>query len=172
MPGKVLKYDSSRETVDVEPQLKVPLENEDGTFELEKLSNIQDVPIKWPSGSGGSCYITWPLAFGDFVELVFNDFDIGVWRSQGEVCNPGDFRMHGLSGATAWPGLRPDAQKLGSTKVHATDVVIGSAVRLGLATATQPIVLGTALQTALSNWSTAVASALSSLGNPIAVSCT
>lgn len=133
MPGKVIAYNAERNTVDVEPQLKRPLENEDGSFEFEKFANIPDVPIKWPRGKGGTCWMTWPLAKGDFVELQFNDFDIGVWRTQGEAGNPGDLRMHGLSGATAWPGLGTNAQKFDSTKVSSDAIAIGDKVMLGAA---------------------------------------
>jgi hypothetical protein len=134
MPGKVTKYDSTRETVNVLPQLKTPLVDELGEYEFEDLPIIPDVPIMWPSGNGGECFITFPIAEGDYVELVFNDFDIGVWRTQGEQGNPGDLRIHGLSGAVAYPGLRTNATKLGSGKVHAENVVIGAKVMLGNST--------------------------------------
>lgn len=147
MPAKVIKYDGDRETVDVQPQLKNPVEDDDGNFQFETLSTIPDVPILWPSGYGGSCYITFPLAKGDMVELVFNDFDIGVWRQQGEPANPGDLRMHGLSGAVAYPGIRTDTTKLGSGKVHASKVVIGDAVLLGGSGAAQSMIKGDAHKT-------------------------
>lgn len=144
MPGKVTAYSQSRNTVNVEPQLKVPLESPDGSFEFEGLPIIMDVPILWPSGSGGDCFITWPLAIGDYVELLFNDFDIGVWRTQGEAGNPGDQRAHGPSGAVAIPGMRPNSQVLTAAHVHASKVVIGDGVLLGSANAAEAMVLGTA----------------------------
>lgn len=142
MPGKVITYSSSRNTVDVEPQFKTPIENEDGTFTFEALPIIPDVPIMWPSGKGGSCFMTWPLEAGDFVELVFNDYDPGIWRTQGEKGNPGDLRKGGIGGAVAWPGMRTNAGKLPSSKIHATKVVIGEAVLLGSAAAAKSIPLG------------------------------
>ena len=54
MPGKVVSFNSTRNTVDVQPQFRQSTERADGTFEVEDLPVIPDVPIAWPRGGGGS----------------------------------------------------------------------------------------------------------------------
>jgi hypothetical protein len=148
LPGRVTKYDATRETVDVQPQVRRVLETEGGDLAQENLPIIQDVPIAWPSGKGGTCFMTWPLAADDPVLLVFCDVDPSMWRETGQPGTPGDLRTHRLGNAVAYPGFRPNGALLGSTKVHATKVVIGSGVFLGGSGAGEAMVLGTAFKTA------------------------
>jgi len=131
IPGRVTKYNASRETVDVQPQIRRILETEDADFVQEDLPVIQDVPIAWPSGSGGSVFITWPLADGDPVLLVFCDFDPSMWRETGQPGTPGDLRSHSLGNAVAYPGLRANNDALGASRRDSTHVVIGDKVMLG-----------------------------------------
>lgn len=146
MPGRVVKYDASRETVDVQPQLRRAIEDDGENLEFEDLPVLFDVPIAWPSGGGGKHFITWPLESGDPVLLVFCERDIGAWRASGELTSPGDQRAHTLAGAVAYPGgVRADRDKLGSTRVG-QKLTIGSEVFLGSASATEPMVLGNAFK--------------------------
>ncbi len=148
-PGRVVSYNASRETVDVQPQFQRTIETEDRVFLHEAYPIIPDVPIAWPSGNGGDCFFTIPLAAGDPVLLVFLERDPGAYRDSGDTGPTGDLRMHGLGGAVAYPGgLRPNGEVLGSGKRHATKVVIGSGVLLGSSSADQPIPKGTALKAA------------------------
>lgn len=152
MPGIVTGYNPLKNSVDVQPQIKRSLEDENGDIQHESLPVIYDVPIAWPRGGG--CWITWPLAAGDPVLLVFCEQDPGVWRSNGKEDSSGDLRRHGLSGAVAYPGgAFPDSTALDSSKVG-DGVVLGPNVLLGSASAAQKMVLGTdqaaALQTVFS----------------------
>lgn len=146
MPGRVISYNASRQTVDVQPQIKRVVATEDDPdepFEYENLASIPDVPIAWPSALGGTLCITMALQAGDPVTLVFMDFDPGQYRVKGEPTTPGDLRAHGLSGAIAHPGgLRADKDKLAASMIHATKIVIGGGVLLGNANAAQSMIKG------------------------------
>jgi len=103
MPGIVQAVNASRGTVDVIPQLRRPVERRDGTFAVEDLPVIPDVPVIFPRANGFS--VKMPVAVGDPVQVVFNERDLGIWREQGEPGLPGDNRCHTLAGAVAMPGL-------------------------------------------------------------------
>src|SRR5574342_4931 len=139
LPGRVTAYNASRESVDVQPQLRDVLETEDGDLVTENLPIIPDVPVCWPSGLGGTAFMTFPLAAGDPVLLVCCDYDPGLWRSTGQPGTPGDLRIHRLGHAVAYPGLRADGELLGAGKRDATHVVIGDKVMLGQGGLTGPL---------------------------------
>ncbi len=131
MPGRVVSFDAARNTVSVQPQFRRQLPNQDGTVDEEDLPVLQDVPIGWMSGMGGTCYLTFPLQAGDTGMLCFAARDLGPWRSAGEAIAGGDQRRHGLGGAWFVPALRPIAGALAAAKRHASKVVIGDSVMLG-----------------------------------------
>lgn len=145
MPGRVVSYNAARETVDVRPQFREVIQGDD-TEEENDLPVIPDVPVAWPSG--GDCYVTFPLSPGDPVALVFMERDPGAWRTNGDVVNPGDQRMHHLSAAWAIPGgVRAEKDLLGSTKRHSSKVVIGAEVLLGTSSSSEAMIKGNAFKT-------------------------
>ncbi len=159
-PGRVVKYDASRETVDVQPQFRRTIETDEGVFLHETLPIIPDVPISWPSGNGGACFMAWPLAVGDPVLLVFLERDPGAWRETGSVGPTGDNRLHPLGAAVAFPGgIRANGERLGTGKVHDGKVVIGDGVLLGSAAAAQAMMLGTSFMSALNSMLNSIQSA-------------
>lgn len=138
MPGKVHAVNASRGTVDVVPQFRAAVERRNGTFALEDLPIIPDVPVIFPRAGGFS--VKLPIAVGDPIQVLFNERDLGLWRSQGEPGSPGDLRAHSLAGAVAIPGLfiNSDAPSIPSANLElghegtdaATIEITSSEVRL------------------------------------------
>lgn len=160
MPGKVLSYDAAAQTADVQPVLRRPMRDVDGERVVEDLPVIPNVPVMFPRTAGA--FISLPVAAGDYVLLVLCEGSIDAWRATGEVSDPGDERRHNLSHAVAIPGVFPQAGALDDA--HATNIVIGhdgatqihvqpggaGGVLIGGPSASEPMVLGTALNTWLS----------------------
>ncbi|MCH9837472.1 hypothetical protein K0U83_17545 [bacterium] len=126
LPGRVRSYDAATQTADVEPMIKrgVPTGGEEDEVALEALPVLPSVPVLFPSG--GQCFVTFPLAVGDPVLLVFSERDTSHYRATGAVADPGVPTMHGLSGAVAIPcafGPRSAAM----SGVSSTDLVVGRA---------------------------------------------
>lgn len=146
MPGIVRAYDAADETVDVQPVFDRPVTSAADRYatEFERLPILPSVPICWPAGGGS--YITFPLAAGDHVLLVFCQKSISHWQETGAVGSAGDQRLHPLAGAVAYPGVRPFNAKLGTGKVG-SKLTIGPEVILGATAATEPLVLGNQLKT-------------------------
>lgn len=165
-PGKVISYNKSRNTVDVEPQfLNVTVDPDTGEVISSKPPNIPDVPIAWPRGGGHS--ITFPLAKGDTVLLVICDRDLGLWRSVGQQGTTGDLRHHGLSGAVAFPSLAPNSGALGSSRVADDAVVLATKVLLGSSSAAEAIPKGNAYTTELISILNQIATAVNGLGGAV-----
>lgn len=120
-PARVVVYDADAQTVDVEPQLMRELEGEEGALDFERLPILHDVPIQW--ARAGGFVVTFPIAVGDFVEIVCAEQSTLAWRETGEVSGPGVSQPHGLNGAIARPGWYPDTKKLSG--VSTTDLVLG-----------------------------------------------
>jgi hypothetical protein len=110
LPAKVESYDAGKQIVEVTPVVKRAIYTAAGDKATEQLPTIPDVPVAFPRAGGFQ--LSLPIAAGDHVLLVFCERDLGEWRRKGEVADPGDQRMHGLSGAVAIPGMAPDGQEL------------------------------------------------------------
>ena len=124
LPGRVRAYDAATQTADIEPMIKrgVPTGGEEDEVALETLPVLPSVPVLFPSG--GQCFVTFPLAVGDPVLLVFSERETSQFRATGAVSDPGVPTMHGLSGAVAIPcAFGPRSAAL--TGVNSTDLVVG-----------------------------------------------
>lgn len=111
MPGEVIKYDSKRQCVDVQPLLK-----KDYDDEVLDMSQVYNVPVVFPRA--GEAFLHLPLKKGDTVLLVIADRSVDKWKSTGGKVNPEDSRKHSLSDAFAIPG--------GYSFKHAASVSNGS----------------------------------------------
>jgi len=123
MPGAVEAYNVEAQTVDVKPLLRRVLVDVDGNeLEPESLPILMDVPVAFPRGGG--FFVTFPLAKGDLVHLVFVERSMDQWLGgDGAETTPLDYRMHSLSDAVAYPALYPSKRALGDA--HAENLVLG-----------------------------------------------
>lgn len=101
-PGKVVKYDSETQKVDVQPSRKKKyIDGEEVTLPV-----IKSVPVEWPSTE--NAHIHLPLKVGDTGKITYCDRSIDLWKSgEGGIILPQDPRHHDLSDAVFMPGLRP-----------------------------------------------------------------
>ena len=105
IPGRIVSYDHAEQRADVEPSIEATLPVEGGV-EKYRLPILQRVPIAFPQGGG--YFLTFPLAPGDSVLLVFSDQSLDEWvqRSSG-VASSRSVRSHHITDAIAIPGVRP-----------------------------------------------------------------
>lgn len=101
LPGKVVKYDATKQKADIKPLIKK--QYRDG--KIDPLSVIPNVPVIFPRS--GNAFLTFPVAKGDGVLIVFSERSLDKWLSIGGDVSPEDRRKHDLSDAIAIPGLRP-----------------------------------------------------------------
>jgi len=105
IPASVERVDLALGQVDARPLVKDLVGDQEAALRALAMPVITNVPIVWP-GAGG-CRLTFPLAVGDTVLLLFADRSLDVWLAKGGEVDPGDPRRHALSDAVAIPGLRP-----------------------------------------------------------------
>lgn len=127
LPGRIDVYNAVEQKADIKPLLKRPLVASDGTIlASEELPILMDVPIVFPRGGAGTgnFFISWPLAAGDLVHLIFNERSIDQYLDKrGDDTDPLDFRMHNLSDAVAYPGFYP--RKLSLVEADPDNAVFG-----------------------------------------------
>lgn len=116
MPGQIVEYNAATQTATVRPQHLRAVPLDDGTYTTEQIPDIYDVPVLFPRA--GAYSITFPVAAGDMVLLLFPHEDPARWRDIGEPCDPGDRRLHHVSGAVAMLGFYPTADAI---PTHPTD---------------------------------------------------
>lgn len=109
LPARVESYDAATQKVSVQP-LILDGYTDDGERVTERLPVIPGVPVVFP-GAGGF-RITFPLAVGDTVLVVFTSSSIDRWLAVGGEVDPGDDRRHDINDAVAIPGLRDFAHAL------------------------------------------------------------
>lgn len=111
MPGRIVRYDATKQVADVQPLVRLPVPQPDGSVVQEDQPVVPSVPVIFPRSTAYS--LTLPLTEGDTVLLVCCESAIGSWRvGSGAVSDPGDERRHHLSNAVALPGLYRAAQAL------------------------------------------------------------
>ena len=114
-PAKVLGWNSSTNTVRLEPQFTETWVRADGETQYEDApdgdSYIDNVPVLFPRS--GSWSITFPIETGSFGLVICTKYSLDAFRNQGHRVDPGDLRRFTMSGATFHPvNLHPNASHL------------------------------------------------------------
>lgn len=121
MPGIVQSVDLTKMTCVVQLAIQGRFIDQAGNTNWTNISQISDVPIVFPSAGGFT--ITFPLAAGDEVLVVFAARCIDAWWQNGGYANkPLEFRMHDLSDGFAIPGPRSQPRKIAS--ISSTEIQI------------------------------------------------
>jgi hypothetical protein len=169
MPGRVTAYDAARRRASVQPLIRRGYLDEAGERQSELLPIVNDVPVVF-LGSGGA-RVKFPVRPGDTVLLLFAEASLDLWLAKGGEVDPGDDRRFSLSDGIAIPGLShvaSDAARL----IEFTDTEI----RLGGAAALDGLLKGTAynsaLQTFLTALTTFVSAVVDNTGAPSAAKAT
>lgn len=105
LPGKVVRYDGSKQEADVQPLIKVWHEDEAGERVVAQLPVVTGVPVVFPGGGG--FLVQFPVSVGDTVLLVFSAVSLDKWLATGGgPVDPEGGGAHSLADAVAIPGLR------------------------------------------------------------------
>lgn len=113
MPAIVQSVDLTRMTCVCQLAIQGRYEDQDGNVNWVNISVLQDVPIVFPSAGGFS--ITFPIAAGDEVLVVFASRCIDAWWQNGGYANKQmEYRMHDLSDGFAIPGPKSQPKKISS----------------------------------------------------------
>lgn len=180
LPAVVQAYDATKQTVDVQPLLQELATDVTGASSPVTLPLVPSVPVVFPGGGGFR--LTFPIAQGDIVLLVFADRSIDVWSS-GAGATPVDpvaLGRHQLADAFALPCVHAFGSPLASAPTTGASLGAdgGPTIEFGKsgivlgnpATPAAVARLGDAVAVApgMATWIGSVAAALSSLGFPIA----
>ena len=108
LPAKVLKFDSAKQTVNLEIQQKRLYADGD------KLTPppLIDVPVHMFRAGGFA--ITMPINVGDTGFVIFAERSLDEWQVLGNAEVPTDSRLHSLSDGTFFPTLHSDKNHISS----------------------------------------------------------
>lgn len=79
-----------------------------------------DVPLHYPSGGGFA--LTFPVKAGDECLLIFSERCIDYWFVNGGVQLPAEYRLHDLSDAFAFVGVRSLPNKLNNVQTDGAEL--------------------------------------------------
>lgn len=103
LPGRIESYDPATQKANVQPLIMDGVTLDDGARGAEALPVVTDVPVIFPGA--GAYRLTFPVAAGDIVLLVFASSSLDRWLVRGGMVDPEDDRRHNVSDAVAIPGL-------------------------------------------------------------------
>lgn len=150
LPGRVERYDATKQVADVRPMVRAAAEAPDGSVVTRSFPVLVSVPVAFLSGGG--FFLSLPLAVGDTGLLIFSELPFDRWRATGQESHPADVRRHHVTSAIFMPCVRPAAAALTEPNI-ATDAVFGKTgsavihlkpsgeVHLGAATASDFVAL-------------------------------
>jgi hypothetical protein len=108
MPAQINAYNSSTQTVDVQPLVDDQIQQEDGTFVAMPFPVVTNVPVAFLGGGGFR--LTFPVRSGDTGLLVIADLSLDEWQKEGGHVTPADQRRHHIADGVFLPGLHADPQ--------------------------------------------------------------
>lgn len=129
LPGVVVTYDHPTQTATVRPTVRQSY-HDPATQQIvtQAYPDLVAVPVLFPTSAAAS--ITFELAAGDPVVLLFAEASTDEWRATGNDDNaPQDPRRFDLSDAVAIPGGRPVGPTdyaVGASVWRANDIRLGS----------------------------------------------
>jgi len=118
IPGIVVSADLSAQTLSVQPSIQGSISDAEGNVQSVNLPLLVDVPICFPRAGGFA--LTFPIAAGDEVLVVFSSRCIDSWWQNGGVQAPAEVRMHDLSDGFAL--LAPTSQPKKLSAVSSSNV--------------------------------------------------
>lgn len=104
IPGRVTRYDASKQQADIEPLIQAAYEDEEGNRQVSKLPVVTNCPVHFPGGGGFT--LIYPLSEGDTGLLVFSEASIDKWASGDGNVDPDIDHRHHLSDGIFIPGVR------------------------------------------------------------------
>lgn len=102
LPAIVQSYDPARGTVEAYPAMRFRQRLPDMSYAWIDPPLFVDCPVVFPSGGGFT--LTFPLAAGDEVLVVFASRCIDSWWDASGVQQQAEIRMHDMSDGFAIPG--------------------------------------------------------------------
>jgi len=101
LPAKVIKYDHTKQSADVQPVLY----SKDYDENLVEMPVLYGLPVIYQRTQNS--FLHMPLAEDDYCTLFFTDKSLDKWLTSGGKVDPDDVRSHDLSDAVVYPGLYP-----------------------------------------------------------------
>jgi len=118
LPASVVSVNLAAQTISVQPTIQGSVADPSGNVRLVNLPVLVDVPLVWPKAGGFA--LTFPVAAGDEVLVVFSCRCIDSWWQSGGIGAPAESRMHDLSDGFAI--LAPTSQPKKLSNVSSTNV--------------------------------------------------
>lgn len=120
LPGIIVSFDPDTVTAVVQPAIKGYEPDANGNQISVSMPQLVDVPVAFPRGGGVT--LTFPVAPGDEVGLIFNDRCIDFWWQNGGEQEPVHSRQHHIGDATAYLGLMSQQRKIGGISTSAAQL--------------------------------------------------
>lgn len=107
--GIIQSFNSSNQTATIQLVDKKVIAGYEGT-KFKTISVLVDCPVYIHSGGGG--WINQPITTGDECLVLFNDRNIDLWFSNGNIQPPENSRTHSLQDGLAIVGFHSQLKKL------------------------------------------------------------
>lgn len=116
LPALVVSVNLAAQTVSAQPTIQGSVTGHDGSVRRVNLPVLVDVPLVWPRAGGFA--LTFPVAAGDEVLVVFASRCIDSWWQSGGIGAPAESRMHDLSDGFAILAPTSQPKKLANVSAN------------------------------------------------------
>ena len=121
LPAVVQSFDAAAMTIVAQPTIQAKVLNQKGIWEDKDMPLLLDVPVCFPTGGGFT--MTFPIAAGDEVLIVFSSRCIDTWWQLGGTQNvQAEWRMHDLSDGFAIIGPRSQPRKISGISTNSVQI--------------------------------------------------
>lgn len=103
MPAVVLSFDPAVRTASLQITIQAQVQSQNGKLSWLTFPPLLDCPVKFPGGQGLD--LTFPLAPGDEVLVIFSSRCIDNWWKLGGIQTQAELRMHDLSDGFCLPAV-------------------------------------------------------------------
>lgn len=102
----VISFDSTSNTVDVQPCIKRKFTG----GKAENTPPLLDIPVAYLGA--GNFWVTFSPKVGDYCVLVACDRSLDIWKTKGGQVDPKEGRHHSLTDSVAYFGLNPEPKAI------------------------------------------------------------
>lgn len=120
VPVKVVSYDGTKQTVQLQPTTMVRVQQPDGSVSNQPMPVIPRAPVHW--GGSGGWFVTHQIGVGDEGIALICSRSLDGWMNAGGIQPPTEARYNDLTDAVFIPGINSQPNNLSNVTADGIEI--------------------------------------------------